>query len=140
MRPSSTWLCRVLALLVGLVIVPASLAVVRPDDRGGQQGPGAVSAVVAPSPNARDALIGVGKVSAISQPQANFSGERDAGLFRSDGSVVDPLAPTVVEQPIGTDWGAILTGVGLVAVLALATAGVVQATRHHGGPAKPVAH
>lgn len=140
MKPSSTLIGWMLAVLVGVLLAPAAFGAARPDDKAGQLGVGGVVVVAqATHPNDVAGALGVGRVALESQP-AYWQGERDYGLYSPTGDVAVPAAPLAAEVSSGIDWTTVAAGVALVAVLALAAGAAVMTSRQHGGPRRPVPH
>jgi len=134
----------VLSVLVAVLLVPAGLGALRPDDRDGPRGPGAAAITSQPvHPNDRAGPLGPGGV-ALEQQASTWAGERDYGLFTPTGEVVTPaVEPTATVTPTGGfDWTPVVYGAAAFAaiVLLLGAGAAVMTTRHHGGPGRPVPH
>ncbi len=139
-KPSTRLVGGAFAVLMVALLVPAVFGAVRPDDRAGALGVGAVAMAAQPThPNDRAGPLGTGAVALEGQP-AYWQGERDYGSYTPSGDVVEPVVVPTAEASSGYDWGRIALGAAIVAGLAVVATAVTLTLRQHGGPGRPVPH
>jgi hypothetical protein len=134
----TTLMCGVLVLLAAALLVPQGLGAVRPDDRAGMLGAGAVVTTQAVRPDDRAGLLGPG-AAAVSDQSFYWQGERDYGLYTPSGEIVAPAVVPTVESPSGWGWGEVVLGAAVVAGLALVAVALTLTLREHGGH-RPIPH
>lgn len=140
MRAFTTLIGGFFVMLSAFVLVPAALGAVRPDDRAGTLGPGAVVVAAQPTrPNDQAGPLGAG-AAALAEKPAYWQGERDFGLYTTGGDIAAPAVVPTVESPSGYDWGRIVLVAAIALGVALVATAVTLTVRQHGGPGRPVPH
>jgi len=130
---SAIYVGGLLAVLVGVVLVPAALAQ-RPDDQAAPRGPGAVA----------PAQVTVESVRPDDRAEPRGPGTLYSASVRPDdrpthGPGATTVEPIVVVESTGFDWTYPALA-GALAVVAALIVGAVLMTRHHGGPGRLAPH
>jgi hypothetical protein len=154
-------MCGALAFLLAALLAPMAIGAVRPDDREGQLGTGAVVTAQVVRPDDQAGLLGPGAVSpvvtalvvrpddragplgtgavALEGKPTYWQGERDFGAYTSGGDIVAPTLVPGVEVPSGWEWNDAWFGVMMAVGLALVAAVIMVTVHEHRGH-HPLAH
>jgi hypothetical protein len=134
----TTLMCGALVLLAAALLVPQALGAVRPDDRAGPLGAGAVVTAQVVRPDDRAGPLGTGAVALAGQP-LYWQGERDYGAYTPGGDIVAPAVVPRVASPSGWEWNDAWFGAMVVVGLALVAAAIAFTTHEHRGH-RPIPH
>lgn len=138
MKAFTTLMLGALLLVAAALLVPQASGAVRPDDRAGVLGAGAVVTARAVRPDDRAGALGTGAVALAGQSQY-WQGERDFGLYTPGGDTVAPAAAPRVASPSGWEWNDAWFGAMMVIGLALVAAAITL-TMHERRGHRPIAH
>ncbi len=138
MKAFTTLMCGALVLLAAALLVPQALGAVRPDDRAGVLGAGAVVVAQSVRPDDRAGPLGTGAVT-LADESYYWQGERDYGLYTPGGDIVAPAVVPRVEAPSGWAWNDAWFGVMAVVGVAVVAAAIMVTMHEHRGH-RPIPH